>query len=679
MIRNFTDALTSRSRRTRVRRANAATKRLRLKKSLGVEPLESRRLLAGVFGYKFEDLNANGVDDGEPRIQGVEIRLVVNDGINTPSTFVDITNASGEYEFQDLVAGTMTVTETPPPVSVQTTPDPAPFFLNDGEFAVAFAGQSGTDSEVVIPELAFGNVFLGSIHGFKFEDVDANGIYDPNSEPPVPNVTFTLTGIDEQGLPTTRTTGTEIDGEFWFSGLLPGTYTVTETVPPGSVPTTEVSRTFVLESGQELVAFPGQAMLPTSGDPREEIVVGDELIFGNTVPGSIHGFKFEDIDGDGIYDPNFEPPLAGVAFTLTGVNGQGSQVTLTTSTTPEGEYWFTNLLPGTYTVTELVPPGFVPTTPISSTFQIESRQEYVWRPGAAMLPPNDPRFEVLADGIEFDSLTFGNTVPGSIHGFKFEDIDGDGIYDPNFEQPLAGVTFQLTGTGITGSSTVTTGLDGEFWFTNLLPGLYTVTESVPPGFAPTTPVSSTFQLESRQEYVWRDGAANLPSNDPRFEVLADGVEFDSLTFGNTVPGSIHGFKFEDIDGDGIYDPNFEPPLAGVAFTLTGVNGQGSQVTLTTSTTPEGEYWFTNLLPGTYTVTELVPPGFVPTTPISSTFQIESRQEYVWRPGRGDAAAERSSLRSPRRRHRIRLVDLRQHRAGVDSRLQVRGHRRGRHL
>ena len=273
-------------------------------------------------------------------------------------------------------------------------------------------------------------------------------------------------------------------------------------------------------------------------------------------------------------------------------------------------------------------------------------------------------------------------MPGSIHGFKFEDIDGDGIYDPNFEPPLAGVAFTLTGVNGQGSQvtlTTSTTPEGEYWFTNLLPGTYTVTESVPPGFVPTTPVSSTFQIESRQEYVWRDGAANLPPNDPRFEVLADGIEFDSLTFGNTVPGSIHGFKFEDIDGDGIYDPNFEPPLAGVAFTLTGVNGQGSQVTLTTSTTPEGEYWFTGLLPGTYTVTEMVPPGFVPTTPISSTFQIESRQEYVWSRGCRQPSTERPPIRSPRRRHRIRLVDLRQHRAGVDSRVQVRGHRRGRDL
>ena len=40
-------------------------------------------------------------------------------------------------------------------------------------------------------------------------------------------------------------------------------------------------------------------------DPRREVFVGDELMFGNTVPGSIHGFKYEDVDGDG--EPTTRP------------------------------------------------------------------------------------------------------------------------------------------------------------------------------------------------------------------------------------------------------------------------------------------------------------------------------------------------------------------------------------
>ena len=104
-------------------------------------------------------------------------------------------------------------------------------------------------------------------------------------------------------------------------------------------------------------------------------------------------------------------------------------------------------------------------------------------------------------------------------------------------------------------------------------------------------------------------------------MVADGVEFDSLLFGNTVPGSIHGFKFEDLNGDGVYDPANEPPLAGVVFTLTGTALQSSRTTASDGT--DGQFWFTGLLPGTYTVTETVPAGFEPTTPITRTLRSKA--------------------------------------------------------
>ncbi|MCP4508337.1 MAG: hypothetical protein GY826_18340, partial [Fuerstiella sp.] len=65
-------------------------------------------------------------------------------------------------------------------------------------------------------------------------------------------------------------------------------------------------------------------------NPKIEIPVGHSLMFGNTIRGSIHGFKFEDVNGDGVHDdhrvifewesaggPGFQPTeqLQGAAFT----------------------------------------------------------------------------------------------------------------------------------------------------------------------------------------------------------------------------------------------------------------------------------------------------------------------------------------------------------------------------
>jgi uncharacterized repeat protein (TIGR01451 family) len=168
-------------------------------------------------------------------------------------------------------------------------------------------------------------------------------------------------------------------------------------------------------SRQELVAFAGQAAIPP-GDPRVEVVVGPPLMFGNTVPGSIHGFKFEDVDGDGVYNDQVDLPLSGGEFTLTGTDGQGNVINTTDTTDTNGEFSFTGLLPsvhGTgpatgYTVSETVPPGHVATTPTAYSTDLLSRQELVAFAGQAAIPPGDPRVEVVVGA----SLMFGNAGVG---------------------------------------------------------------------------------------------------------------------------------------------------------------------------------------------------------------------------------------------------------------------------
>ena len=74
-------------------------------------------------------------------------------------------------------------------------------------------------------------------------------------------------------------------------------------------------------------------------------------------------------------------------------------------------------------------------------------------------------------------------------------------------------------------------------------------------------------------------------------------------------GAIEGFVFSDVSGDGVFDAD-ELPLEGVTLTLTGTDGDGNPLMITTTTDAGGRYYFADLIPGVYIVTQTQPTGFV---------------------------------------------------------------------
>ncbi|MEM8678750.1 MAG: SdrD B-like domain-containing protein, partial [Planctomycetota bacterium] len=603
--------------------------------------------LGSIHGFKFDDVNGNGIfDPGEGPRANVQFELTGTDAQGVPVNEIAVTDDTGQFWFTDLfpsVAGAglgtgYTVTEIVESPFIATTPISRTFDLYSGQELVwedgaAMLPPGDPRMEVLVgEELMFGNTTSASIHGFKFEDLDADGVFDPG-EPALEGVEFQLTGTDSLGNVLNLMAFTDVNGEFWFEGLLPSVagvggqtgYTVTEVVPSGFVPTTTLAREFNLPSGVEYVWEAGAANLP-DGDPRVEEVVGDALIWGNTVPGSIHGFKFIDVNGDGVYDPAVDTPQANVEFTLTGTDGLGNVVNQTMTTDDTGQFWFTDLIPsvdgegaGTgYTVTEILPEGFLPTTALERFFNLTSRQELAWEEGAAMLPPGDPRMEVVVG----EQLMWGNMpLLGQIHGYKFEDLNNDGVPDPG-EPRLEGWEIQLLDDSGAFITSVLTDANGDYWFTELDPGTYFVREVQQLGWVQTTHNPPPIVILTDEVYVAELGQGMLGPEDPREEILEK-----CLIFGNRLTSSVHGYKFEDVNGNGVDDG--EPRLAGVTITLTGdSDGDGLVETLFAVTDDNGEYWFEDLVFGTYTVDEVVPAGMVPTTSLPVTLTLLSGEEQV---------------------------------------------------
>ncbi|MEZ6086674.1 MAG: SdrD B-like domain-containing protein [Pirellulaceae bacterium] len=112
--------------------------------------------------------------------------------------------------------------------------------------------------------LAFGNVAAGSIHGFKFLDSNRNGLFDTAlNERGQADVSFQLTADRnaDQTVDFVAFTQSDLNGEFAFKDLLPGTYIQTETLPAGFVNSTPLTRTFVVQSGDAFVWRGGAANL----------------------------------------------------------------------------------------------------------------------------------------------------------------------------------------------------------------------------------------------------------------------------------------------------------------------------------------------------------------------------------------------------------------------------------
>ncbi len=89
----------------------------------------------------------------------------------------------------------------------------------------------------------------------------------------------------------------------------------------------------------------------------------------------------------------------------------------------------------------------------------------------------------------------GRFFPGAanINGFKINDDNANGVQDAG-ELRIPNWNITLTGLDTGVVKTTTTNATGFYEFAQMLPGNYTITEELKPGFANTTPISRTFLL-----------------------------------------------------------------------------------------------------------------------------------------------------------------------------------------
>ncbi|MBM3934233.1 MAG: CHRD domain-containing protein [SAR202 cluster bacterium] len=362
----------------------------------------------GIGGFKFNDLNGNGViDEGDSPLLGVGVYLDLNNdgtwddgepgmmtGMDVPST---PGNETGMFFFPGLDAGTYVIREVVQEGWTQTAP------AGDGSYVVTLA-----QGEVRM-DLAFGNRMTapstGKLGGYKFNDLNNNGVWD-NGGPGMPGWQIFIDSNNNGVWDTDeRYAYTMVDNPdtepselgYWEIGGLPaGDYVIRETQQAGWTVTRP-------EMGQEMVHLePGQTF--------------NMLNFGNRltpVKGSISVFKFKDINNNGMWDEG-EPSLPGWTVYLdlndNGMldSGEPSMVTMddnigTAAVNEAGMYRFADLDAGMYVVREVRQSGWTQTFPMG---------DGAHRP-------------MVYDGMHLNGMHFGNRPTPVITGMC-GDLNGDG-------------------------------------------------------------------------------------------------------------------------------------------------------------------------------------------------------------------------------------------------------------
>ncbi|MDZ7962201.1 MAG: SdrD B-like domain-containing protein [Aulosira sp. DedQUE10] len=495
---------------------------------------------ASIGDTVFNDTNGNNRQDpGEPGISGVQLNVRNSSGTVVGTATTDV---NGRYTVPNLNPGqyTVSVAQTPSGFAPTLT-QPNPITLT--------SGQNYDQADFGFNQQAQGT---GSIGDFVFSDTNGNNIAEPG-EPGIANLNLVLRDTNGNVVATTKT---DANGVYRFLNLPPGTYTVAVTNPPsGFTPTLSQPNAITLANGQNI----------------------DTVDFGFRPPtdGSIGDTVFTDTNGNGTQDNN-EPGVPNTTVTLTLPNG----TTRTATTDANGKYSFPGLAPGNYQVRANPPQGNILTTGINP-FNIN------------LLPSqqlNSADFGFRTGGFNGDRGSIGDTV--------FNDTNGNGIQDSG-EAGVPNTVVTLTNPGADGilgngddtTQTTTTNANGIYNFNNLPAANYRVT---------ITPPFNLPQITT--------GGSQVEVN------LQAGQSLTTVDFGLRRPpgNSLGDLVFNDQNGNGRQDPG-ETGIPNINLTVRNPNGQ---IVDTTTTNNNGNYLFTGLPPGNYTVEASTPQNSTATTPTS---------------------------------------------------------------
>jgi uncharacterized repeat protein (TIGR01451 family) len=517
---------------------------------------------------------------------------------------------------------------------------------------------------------------LSSLSGTVWQDDNRNGQIDLG-ESGIQGVTMVLTGTDILGNSVIQTANTDINGDYSFLGLVPGTYNVEQVQPVGYLSTTTTGTDGVTDIGDVTNGSPtgtipdvgtvGNGSSATTNEAYNGISLagGERGIgynFGEAL-GSIGDLVWQDLNGNGIREAG-DVGIGGITVRLyedggDGIVNSGDEILRGVAQTDAlGQYQFDGLLAGDYYVDfdlASLPVGLNTVSPRNVAGAPTNNDDSDADPTTGLTD----LINIAAGDVDL-SWDMGVSGSFSVGNRIWFDLDNNGILDGG-EQGIDGVAVALywvDGAGNRSLLTQTVTQDGGYYvFPSLVPGDYEVILPAS-NFATGQPLNG---YNSSGTSISANGTlTETPATDPDDDRDSDVDENGTRLLGGALNGAISsgvitlgqfeptsdddflggtlsdpaadnlsnytvdfGFYsmrlgnlvWNDLNNNGLVDTG-EPRLSGVTVEL--LSADGSTVLDTDVTNGNGVYRFDGLAEGDYLVRVTPPAGFA-----SSSGQVGS--------------------------------------------------------
>lgn len=490
----------------------------------------------------FDKNDSSSYTAGEEGFNGVTVNLVNEAGAVVATTTTD---ADGNYSFTGLNAGTYTVkvVKDGELANLTQTEDP------DGTKDNASGAITLNTDNPVRENVNFGYVKKHAISGNIYLDENRDKTKN-GDDVNLSGVTVTL--VDGSGN-VVATTTTGASGNYNFLGLADGTYTV-------KVDTT--GKLAGLEQTEDPSGAKNSQSTPITFTRNDPDVTN--VNFGYAKDYSIAGNVYRDSNRSESKDAS-ETVFQGVTVNLVDASGN---VVATTTTDADGNYSFSKLPAGDYTV-KVVKDGAI--KDMDQTEDPDGTKDNA-----------SGKISIGADNPTQTGVNFGYNPNNTIKGSVYRDDNRSSSRDGS-EEGYQGQTVQLLDQDGNVVATTTTAADGSYSFEHLPDGTYSV-KAVKDGA-----LTDTEQTEDPDGT--KDNASEPITLDPTQSVK------EGVNFGYVPDYSLSGTIYRDGNRSASHDST-ENPYAGVTVNLLDSAGN---VVATTTTDANGGYSFSKLPAGDYRV------------------------------------------------------------------------------